>query len=61
MGMCSPAVIPVESFAEHLRTGVDAIFEDDKVEIVIDAQLASKAITGSNRIRLRAGERYCGH
>ena len=52
------ADIPVESFAERLRDGVDAIFEDDTVEIVIDAQLASKAIAGSNRIRLRAGALY---
>jgi uncharacterized protein (TIGR02421 family) len=52
------ADIPVESFAERLRDSVDAIFEDDTVEIVIDAQLASKAIAGSNRIRLRAGALY---
>lgn len=55
-----PAVadIPVESFSARLQQAVDAIFVDEKVEVVIDAELASKAIAGSNRIRLRAGALY---
>ena len=49
------ADITAEPFAARLQQAVDAFFVDEKVEVVIDAQLASKAIAGSNRIRLRAG------
>jgi len=54
----SVADIPVETFAQRLQKAVDDFFVDDKVEIIIDPDLASKAIAGSNRIRLRAGALY---
>lgn len=50
--------IPVETFAQRLQKAIDDFFVDDKVEIIIDPDLASKAIAGSNRIRLRAGALY---
>lgn len=52
------ADIPVEEFAERLRKEIDVFFVDDKVEVVIDPELASKAIAGSKRVRLRAGAMY---
>jgi uncharacterized protein (TIGR02421 family) len=52
------ADIPVEVFAERLQRAIDAFFVDDKVEVVIDPSLPSKAIAGSSRIRLRAGAMY---
>lgn len=55
-----PAVadIPVEVFAQRLQKSIDNFFVDDKVEVVIDASLSSKAIAGSKRVRLRAGALY---
>jgi uncharacterized protein (TIGR02421 family) len=52
------ADIPVEVFAQRLQRAIDAFFVDDKVEVVIDPALPSKAIAGSSRIRLRAGALY---
>ncbi len=52
------ADIPVELFAEQLQQAIDAFFTDDKVEVIIDPELASRAIAGSNRIRLRAGAMF---
>jgi uncharacterized protein (TIGR02421 family) len=52
------ADIPVEVFAERLQRRIDAFFVDDRVEVVIDPALPSKAIAGSSRIRLRAGALY---
>jgi uncharacterized protein (TIGR02421 family) len=52
------ADIPVEVFAERLQRAIDAFFVDDKVEVIIDPTLPSKAIAGSSRIRLRAGTLY---
>lgn len=58
--MVPPTVadIPVEVFAERLQKSIDEFFVDDKVEVVIDPGLSSKAIAGSNRVRLRAGALY---
>ncbi len=42
----------------RLQQAIDDFFKDDKVEVIIDPELASKAIAGSNRIRLRAGALY---
>jgi uncharacterized protein (TIGR02421 family) len=50
--------IPVEVFAERLQAEIDKFFVDDRVEVVIDPTLPSKAIAGSNRIRLRGGAFY---
>jgi uncharacterized protein (TIGR02421 family) len=52
------ADIPVEVFAQRLQRAIDTFFVDDKVEVVIDPALPSKAIAGSSRIRLRAGALY---
>ena len=52
------ADIPVEVFAERLQLAIDQFFVDDRVEVVIDPALPSRAIAGSNRIRLRAGAMY---
>ncbi len=49
------ADIPADDFAEQLQRAIDAFFTDDKVEVVVDTELASRAIAGSSRIRLRAG------
>jgi uncharacterized protein (TIGR02421 family) len=47
--------IPAEVFADQLQTAIDAFFDEDRVEVVLDPDLASKAIAGSKRVRLRAG------
>jgi len=52
------ADIPVEAFAARLQQAIDAFFVDDRVEVVIDPALPSRAIAGSSRIRLRAGTLY---
>jgi uncharacterized protein (TIGR02421 family) len=52
------AYIPAEKFAQRLQKAIDQFFVDDKVEVIIDPELPSKAIAGSNRIRLRAGTLY---
>ena len=52
------ADIPVEVFAERLQRAIDGFFVDDRVEVIIDPALPSKAIAGSSRIRLRAGALY---
>lgn len=52
------ASIPAEEFAVRLQKAVDEFFTDDKVEVVLDADLPSKAIAGSKRIRLRAGASF---
>jgi uncharacterized protein (TIGR02421 family) len=52
------ADIPAEIFAERLQQSIDKFFIEDKVEVVIDPKLSSKAIAGSKRIRLRAGAFY---
>jgi uncharacterized protein (TIGR02421 family) len=52
------ADIPVEIFAERLQQAIDDFFVDDKVEVIIDATISSKAIAGSGRVRLRAGALY---
>jgi len=50
--------IPVEVFAVRLQKEIDKFFVDDKVEVIIDPALPSKAIAGASRIRLRAGALY---
>ncbi len=49
------ATIPAEEFAIRLQKAVDEFFVEDRVEVVLDGDLSSKAIAGSKRIRLRAG------
>ncbi|BAN46182.1 flavohemoglobin expression-modulating QEGLA motif protein [Metapseudomonas resinovorans] len=52
------ATIPAEDFAAWMRTEVDAFFGPDQVKVVVDPDLASKAIAGATRIRLRASARF---
>ncbi len=47
--------IPAEDFAARLQRAVDEFFTDDPVEVLVDPELASKAIAGSKRVRIRAG------
>ena len=54
----SVAEIPVEAFAERLQKSIDEFFIEDRVEVIIDPSLPSKAIAGSDRVRLRAGAVY---
>jgi uncharacterized protein (TIGR02421 family) len=54
----SVADIPAEDFAQRLQQAIDQFFTDDRVEVAIDPNLSSKAIAGSERIRLRAGALY---
>jgi uncharacterized protein (TIGR02421 family) len=52
------ADIPAEDFAAWMRTEVDRFFGPDQVRVVLDPDLASKAIAGATRIRLRASARF---
>ena len=52
------ADIPVDVFAKRLQKSIDEFFVDNKVDVVIDPKLSSKAIAGSKRVRLRAGALY---
>ena len=45
--------IPAEVFAERLRAAIDPFFTEDRVEVVLDDDLSSKAIASSKRIRVR--------
>jgi uncharacterized protein (TIGR02421 family) len=49
------AEITAEDFAQRLQQRIDEFFVEDKVEVVIDPTLPSKAIAGSDRVRLREG------
>jgi uncharacterized protein (TIGR02421 family) len=44
---------PAGRFAERLQQAVNAYFVDDRVEVVVDHALSSKAIAGTTRIRIR--------
>jgi uncharacterized protein (TIGR02421 family) len=50
--------ITAADFAERLRVSINAFFRDDPVEIVLDENLASKAVAGSRRVRLRASAMF---
>ncbi|WP_430391452.1 flavohemoglobin expression-modulating QEGLA motif protein [Dyella sp. 20L07] len=49
-----PADIPAEVFAERLRERLGTFFDKDKVNVVLDPSLPSKATAGSKSINLRA-------
>lgn len=42
-----------QPFAEKLQQAISAYFADDKVEVVVDDALSSKAIAGTTKIRIR--------
>jgi hypothetical protein len=46
---------PAEEFAERLRQRMGGFFTQDKVQVVLDPALASKATAGSTKVRIRAG------
>jgi uncharacterized protein (TIGR02421 family) len=45
--------IPAMPFAERLQKAIDAYFLEDKVSVIVDEKLSSKAIAGTTRIRVR--------
>jgi hypothetical protein len=45
--------ISAEDFAGWLRAEVDEFFEHDTVEVILDNNIASKALAGATRIRVR--------
>jgi uncharacterized protein (TIGR02421 family) len=47
------ANIPAQEFAGWLKSEVDEFFEHDPVEVVLDPNIASKALAGATRIRIR--------
>jgi uncharacterized protein (TIGR02421 family) len=50
----SPAEIPAKAFAAWIQPELDRFFGVGQITIVLDPNLAAKAIAGSSRIRLRA-------
>jgi uncharacterized protein (TIGR02421 family) len=50
----SPAEIPAKAFAAWLQPELDRFFGAGQITVVLDPNLAAKAIAGSSRIRLRA-------
>lgn len=44
---------PADLFAARLRRAIDDYFVDDRVEVVVEDALSSKAIAGTTRIRIR--------
>ena len=49
-----PCDIPAPEFAQRLRQRIDPFFTKDRVEVVLEPALASKAAAGSKRITLRS-------
>lgn len=50
----SPAEIPAKAFAAWIQPELDRFFGAGQITVVLDPNLAAKAIAGSSRIRLRA-------
>ncbi len=50
----TPCNMTAEQFAERIRARIDPFFTDDKVDVVLNPDLASKASAGSKQITLRA-------
>jgi uncharacterized protein (TIGR02421 family) len=49
----TPMDIPANEFAGWLKAEVDEFFEHDTVEVILDANMSSKALAGATRIRVR--------
>ncbi len=49
-----PADIPAEVFAERLRERLGSFFDQDRVDVVLNPDLSSKATAGSKSINLRS-------
>jgi uncharacterized protein (TIGR02421 family) len=59
-----PSTVPnicAPDFAEWLKAEVDEFFEHGAVEVVLDPNLASKALAGATRIRLRGSAVFSQH
>ncbi len=50
--------LPAIQFAERLQKAIDAYFTEDKVAVVVDETLSSKAIAGTTRIRIRSSAMF---
>lgn len=50
----TPCTMTAEEFAARIRERIDPFFTKDKVEVVLNPDLASKAAAGSKKITLRA-------
>jgi uncharacterized protein (TIGR02421 family) len=50
-----PCEIPAEEFAARLRERMAGFFIQDKVQVVLDPTMASKATAGSSKVSIRAG------
>ena len=50
--------MPAQLFAERLQEVIDRYFMDDKVEVVVDDKLSSKAIAGTSKIRIRGSATF---
>ncbi|MGE8064793.1 flavohemoglobin expression-modulating QEGLA motif protein [Pseudomonas sp. NPDC089569] len=54
----SPTDIPARDFAAWLQPQLDEFFGEGRIKVLLDPTLASKAIAGSSRIRLRASAMF---
>lgn len=52
------ATIPAAEFADAIRARIAPFFFEDEVGVRLDPALASKAIAGARRVRLRAGATF---
>ena len=52
------AAEPAEAFAVRFQKAVNAYFTEDRVEVVVDDMLSSKAIAGTTKIRIRASAMF---
>jgi uncharacterized protein (TIGR02421 family) len=50
--------IPAEDFAEQLRERLGSYFDQDNVEVVVDAKMSAKAAAGSKRVKVQAGATF---
>lgn len=58
LGLSRPTNMNADFFAQRLRLAVDQYFTDDKIEVVVDNELSSKAIAGATRIRIRGSAMF---
>jgi uncharacterized protein (TIGR02421 family) len=55
------ASIAAPQFAEWMKAEVDEFFEHDSVEVVLDPGMASRALAGATRIRIRGNAMFSQH
>lgn len=54
----SEAKEPAAEFATRFQKAIDDYFVDDRVQVIVDENLSSKAIAGTTRIRIRASAMF---